>query len=75
MNLIFKTFKFYFYFMYLGVLPVCMDVFHMYAWCLRRPEKSVSDCLGLEFQIFVSPMWVLGIKPRSSGRAANTLNC
>ena len=36
--------------------------------CLRRPEESVRFP-----EIFL--MWVLGIKPRSSGRAASALNC
>ncbi|KAL6086485.1 hypothetical protein STEG23_002970 [Scotinomys teguina] len=34
----------------------------------------VADHLGLELQTVVSDMWVLGIEPGSSGRAASALN-
>lgn len=26
----------------MGVLPACMLVFLMYAWCMRSPEKSIG---------------------------------
>jgi hypothetical protein len=33
---------FIFNFMSVGVLPTCMSMHHMYAWCLRSPEESIS---------------------------------
>lgn len=26
----------------MGVLPACVFVFLMYAWCMRNPEKSIG---------------------------------
>ena len=48
----------------------------MHAVCVgaHGDQKRVLDPLELEFQVVVSClMWVLGTKPRSSARAANTL--
>ena len=50
-------------------LSVCMNI-----QCLQRSEET-SKPLELEFQMVVSCLtWVLGTKPRSSARAASTLN-
>lgn len=39
-------FKFYFYFMRLSVLPVCMSVNYVCAWCLwESKEERVLDSL------------------------------
>lgn len=32
-----------FCFMSVVVLPVCMSVLHMHAWCLRRAEKGIGS--------------------------------
>lgn len=48
---------------------MCMGAFlHVCVWYLRRPE----DPLKLQLQI-VGIVWVLGIEPMSSGRAASIL--
>lgn len=39
-----------------------------------RGQTKVLDALTLELQVVVPAMWVLGIKPVSSGRAARALN-
>ena len=38
---------------------------HMHAWCLQRPER-VLNALDLKLQRVESPLWVLGMKPKSS---------
>lgn len=39
-----------------------------------RSQKRASDSLELEIQVVVSdPVWVLGVKLRSSGRSESTL--
>lgn len=42
------------------------------AWCLRG-QKSTMGLLVLELQIVMSQLWVLGLEPRSSRRAASVL--
>jgi hypothetical protein len=27
----------------MGVLPACISVYHMYAWCTGRPEDSIGS--------------------------------
>lgn len=39
-----------------------------------EPREGVLSTLELELQTDVNIIWVLGIKPRSSGRATCTLN-
>ena len=47
-------------------------MYHVFAWFLCRSEKAVEySGTGVSFKL---PMWVLGTKPRSSGRAENVLN-
>jgi hypothetical protein len=41
--------------------------------CPQNPEDAVRP-LEMELQIGASAMWVLGIKPRFSGRAVSVLN-
>lgn len=38
---------YYFYFIYLNVLPACMSMFYMHVWCPQRPE-GVLGPLELE---------------------------
>lgn len=57
----------------MGVLLVCMFVYHMCMSCLWRPEEGVRS---LRTGNTVSRvMWVLETEPESSVRAADTLNC
>lgn len=63
-----------FYFPHLGVVPACKSVYHVCAWCLRRPEEStrfpgtvVMD--AHESQDPGSPR----IEPGSCGRATSVL--
>lgn len=37
----------YFYFLCIGVLHACISMYHMYAWCPRRPEEGTRS-LGTE---------------------------
>ena len=53
--------------MCVGVLPACVPV-HPGTWYPRRPEEGVRcPRTGVI-------MWVLGIEPKSSKRAASALN-
>lgn len=59
--------------MYMGTLPLCMSMHHVYAWCPWRleegfgsPENGVTD--SGEHRVNA------GNQPRSSGRAAGALN-
>jgi hypothetical protein len=56
------------------LMSACIGECIMHAWCRQRLDKGV-DSLGLERQAVVSAMWMLGIQPRPSGKAASTLNC
>lgn len=40
-----------------------------------RSQKRALDSLDLESWVVVSHMWMLGIKPRPSAKAAAALNC
>lgn len=54
-------------------VPGCVCVPHAYR-CLES-QKEELDFLELDLQIVACLlMWVLGIEPRSSSRAANTVN-
>lgn len=57
----------------MGVLLVCMSVYHMCTSCLWRPEEGVRS-LGTRNTVN-QVMWVLETEPESSVRATNTLNC
>ena len=61
---------FKFYFMCMSVLPACMYVHHVHAWC---PKRSEEDPGSPETGVTGSCK-ELGIKPRSSARAASALN-
>lgn len=54
---------------------VCMYV-HTCAYLAPACEGQTRalDLLGLQLQVVVSHIWVLGIEPLYSGRAANALN-
>ena len=65
----FEFVKIYFYFICVCVLPVCLSVYHVCAWCLQGPESARS--LGMEgcsYMLSWATMWVLGTKSRSSVR-------
>lgn len=44
--------------------------------CARYPgsQKRASHALELELQATVSPLWLLGVKPRSSTVSVSDLN-
>lgn len=49
----------------MGILPVCMSVYHVSAWCPQRPKEVVESPLG----------WCYETEPGSSGGAASASNC
>jgi hypothetical protein len=60
---------------FLGLFILCVWVFDcmyacMYAWCL---QESKEYTLELELDMVVKQIWVLGLKPRSSGWETNVL--
>ncbi|CAO2608997.1 Butyrophilin-like protein 2, partial [Lemmus lemmus] len=60
-----------FYFMCLCVLPVCVCA--LYVCSVPMEARRGSDILELELEVIVRPLWVLGIKPRSSRRTISAL--
>lgn len=50
-----------------------MSEYYIYAWCPWRPEECTWP-LGLELQMVLIYVWVLGIELVSSGRETNVLN-
>lgn len=60
--------------MCLSVLPPCMFVYHMHAWCQKSLEEEV-EFLGVGITYSCEPfiMRVLGIEPEFSART-NVLN-
>ena len=58
--------------MWMGVLPAYTSLYHVYGWCLWRPEKL--DPLEVVIHSCELHCLLLGIEPRSSGTAANALN-
>ena len=63
----FLVFKFYF--IHMDVLPACLSVYHLCAWCPQRPEEDIGS-LGFEV---VSCR--VRSEPRFSERAVSALNC
>lgn len=59
-----------FYFTCMGILLICMTVYHLHVWWLWRTEKGFRS-LELETHKVVSHNVVLGIKPGSSGSACS----
>lgn len=59
--------------MCIGVLSAYMSVNHLLAWCPRRPEESTGSPVTRVSVVCI--MWMLRIKPMSSGRAASALSC
>lgn len=53
------------------VLPTCMCVHHAHTWPLRG--RKILDLLEVELEMVVSHPVVLGIKSRSSPKAASAL--
>lgn len=41
------------YFMCLNILPACMRMYHMHAWCLHKPENRLN-ALELVLQMVVN---------------------
>lgn len=58
------------YFMYMNISPACL---YVHPKCAQW-QWTASNLLELKLQVVVSAMWVLRIKPRSSGRAVSILN-
>ena len=54
-------------------LGMCVWLCIMCPQCLWKPERA-SDALGLELQRLWAAIWMMGMKPRSSGRATIALN-
>ena len=57
----------------MGVLPVCVSVYHLQAWYQRRPEEGIRFP-GIGVINSVVMMWVLGIEPGSSGGLISALH-
>lgn len=56
---------FLFRFTYLSILCTCLSVYYMCTWC-PQGQKRASDSLGLELEMIVKTLWVLGTEPWSS---------
>lgn len=70
---LYSSLKNYFYrFTCMGVLSESMSVFRVPV--ALRGQKGASALLELELWMAASCMWLLGITPRSSAGADNTLN-
>lgn len=52
--------------MQMGVLPGYMPVYHVHSWCWQSSEET-----GTGFRWLWTTMFVPGIEPVSSGRAAS----
>lgn len=52
----------------MGVLPACLTMCDVSAWCLWKPQKNM-DSSGLELQLQAA-VWVLRTEPMCSGRTA-----
>lgn len=53
----------------------CMYFCAPHACRAHGDQKRASDPLGLEVQMVVNVMWMMGSEPSSSGRASSTLSC
>lgn len=63
-NLFFFNLKFHF--MCMGVVPACMSVHFVHAWCPQRSEEVVESP-GTRVNRWLSTIvWVLGIEPKPS---------
>ena len=60
----------YLYFMCMSVLPACMPVYNVCAWCPERPDEAQN----WSYKWLWGIIWVLGMEPWSFGRAASALN-
>lgn len=54
----------------MDILPTCMCVHHVHAWCLGRPEEGVISPRTKVTDGF-ELTYVLGMEPRSFAKAAN----
>lgn len=46
--------------MYLGMLSACLSVYHVYAWCLGRPEennRSSGNRLSGDYELPLRQSW------------------
>lgn len=51
--------------MYMNILPACMSVYHMHAWCWQRPEEDIgSPWTGVTGRCEFA-LWILGIESGS----------
>lgn len=51
------------YLTYVSVLPVCMSEYHVYTWCLKRPEEGVISYP----RTVVTQLWELNPAPWMAG--------
>ena len=58
----------------MNVLPTCLFVYHMYAWCPQRSDEGARFPGAGEGNGCEPTMWVLGTKPWSSARATSAIN-
>ena len=70
----FFSFHFSFYFMCMGVLPACVSVYHVHIVSIEA-RRGHLILWSWSSRLLWAAMWVLGIKPQSSGRAASSLSC
>ena len=55
------------------ILPACVFVHYMCAWCPQRPEEGIRvPKIGVIDNHVL--LWGLGTKPRSSGKIISTFN-
>lgn len=51
------------FFMCTSLLPTCMKVHHMLAWCLKRLEEGVHTLPNGSYSLLLASMWTLGTEP------------
>lgn len=56
--------------MFMNDFPACMYVYHVYAWCLQRPEKSAGS-LGVVNAVSCH----LGLRNQTWAPKRGPLNC
>ena len=63
-----------FLFMCRNVLPTCMYMHYMCAWCPQRSKQGVGFPWNRRYRWFRAIMWALETKPRSLSKATSILN-
>jgi hypothetical protein len=56
------------YFMHMCILLACVYLYHVCVWCPQRSEKDIK------VRRVSYNMWMLATEPRSSAKAASSLN-